>query len=567
MNRRLLTLWVTLSAGGCSTLAPIGTADLAIINAHVWTGTGQPASAVAVQAGRIVTIGSDAHVSRWIGNHTNVIDANGRRVIPGITDCHVHIVSGGLQLARLNLREAANKSEFLAAVQQSAVQTPPGEWILGGRWSVESWPIRESPTTEWVDAVTGDRPLFLNRMDGHQALANTVALRLAGIDQNGPPDPAGGVIERNPDTGEPTGILKDSAMGLVSRHIPSSSADQLYAALLRAMKHANSLGITAVHDVSGPDDLPVMQRAHHENAMTVRIRKFISTDDWPATISTVKDFDPRDQWLTVAGFKGYMDGSMGSRTAYMYRPYDDASPHGDYPGGILAKMASPPKLLRYMIERADAAGLQCVVHAIGDEANHLLLDAYQAIARKHGPRDRRHRIEHAQHLLPEDINRFAELGVTASMQPYHKADDGRYAEIAIGRNRLRGSYAFRSLIESGALVCFGSDWPVVTVNPFQGIAAAVTGRTLDTMTPDGQVVPGRPWIPQENITVEQALQCYTLNAARSAFSEKHLGTIEPGKLADMVILSQDVLTIPPDDIADTAALVTIVDGRIVYDGR
>ncbi|MEE9296502.1 MAG: amidohydrolase family protein [Phycisphaerae bacterium] len=559
LKRSFLLAWLAVWAcGGCA--GRLGVADLVIVDARVWTGAGGEAAAVAVRGERIVAVGSDWQVRRWIGDETEVVEAGGRRVIPGITDSHIHIVGGGLQLGRLNLRDVTSRDEFVekvaAAVQAMRDETRGSDrWMLGGRWSVESWDAPSPPRKEWIDAVTPETPVFLERMDGHQGLANSVALRRAGIDREGPADPAGGVIERDAKTGEPTGILKDAAMDLVTDLVPPPSEDDLYTALLLAMAHGNSLGITSMHDVSGREDLAAMFRAHREGALTVRIRKFLSVPNWIDVIDVVKGFEVNDAWLCVGGFKGYMDGSLGSRTAYMYRPYADSGAPNNYPSGILSEMASPPKELRYMMEQADAAGLQCAVHAIGDEANHILLDAYAAVARKNGPRDRRHRIEHAQHLFPEDVPRFAELGVVASMQPLHKADDGRYAEGALGKGRLAGSYAFRSLMDSGALVAFGSDWPVVSCDPFKGMAAAVTAQTLD----------GKIWIREESITIEEALQAYTVNPAMAGHGESQLGTIEVGKLADMVILSQDILHVNPERIADTQAVMTIVGGKIVFD--
>jgi len=389
-------LLTAAACAGCAFTSGPEVADLVIVNARVWTGAGGEAVAVAVVGDRIAAVGSDRRVRRWIGEATEVIEADGRRVIPGITDSHVHIVSGGLQLGRLNLREVMSREEFVekvAAAVESAQDESRGSggggWVLGGRWSVESWDDPARPRKEWIDPVTGETPVFLTRMDGHQGLANSAALRKAGIDRNGPPDPPGGVIQRDPDTGEPTGILKDAAMDLVRRHIPPPSDEELYVALLEAMKHANALGITSMHDVSGREDLGAMFRAHRQGALTVRIEKYLSVPDWGSCIDVVKDFEVNDAWLGVAGFKGYMDGSLGSRTAYMYRPYADAGDESDYPSGILSDMSTPPKKLRYMIEQADGAGLQCAVHAIGDEANHILLDAYEAVARKNGARDRR----------------------------------------------------------------------------------------------------------------------------------------------------------------------------------
>lgn len=542
---------------GCALPQGEGVADLVLINARVWTGAGTEVEGVAILGERVTATGSTEAIRRWVGTSTKIVDAGGGRVIPGIIDAHAHLVSGGLQLGRLNLRDARSREEFVQSVARAAADAPAGSWVLGGRWSVESWTDPSPPTKAWIDPGSGHTPVFLTRMDGHQGLANSAALALAGINRSSPPDPPGGVIERDAATGEPTGILKDAAMDLVTEHLPPPSQDELYAALLRGMQHANAHGITCLHEMSDAEDLPVLARAHREHRLTLRVRKYVHVDDWRTWIDRAKQFEIRDSWLTVAGFKGYMDGSLGSRTAYMYRPYCDAAPGAKYPFGVLSEMAGPPKELRHMIERADAAGLQSAVHAIGDEANHLLLDSYEAVARKNGVKDRRARIEHAQHVLAEDLPRFAALGVVASMQPYHKADDGRYAEKALGQDRLKGSYAFRSLIRSGATVCFGSDWPVVTCDPFAGLAAAVTSRTLD----------GAVWIPQESISAEEALRAYTMGGATAGFGEAELGTIEVGKRADLVLLSQDVLSVPPEKIADTKAVLTMVGGRIVHDGR
>lgn len=551
----LLVVSLAWMAVGC-TVGNTGVADLVITNARVWTGTGRDATAIAVQGERIVAVGGNSVVQRWKGDGTRVINADGRRVIPGLADSHIHVVAGGLQLGRLYLRDAKSRDEFVQAVA-GAVGNKNGKWIEGGRWSVESWSAPLPPTKEWIDPVSGDVPVYLSRMDGHQALVNSAALRIAGIDRNGPPDPVGGVIERDARTNEPTGILKDAAMGLVDKHIPEPTDEQLQLALKRAMAHLNAQGITTVHDMSGPEDLDVFLNAHRAGDLTIRIRKYVHVPDWTERIDNVKKILVKDNWFRINGFKGYMDGSLGSRTAYMYRPFADCHDHSHYPSGLLSDMADPPKNFRWMIENARTANLQPAAHAIGDEANHILLDAYEAVARKQGQRDWRPRVEHAQHLLPEDISRFAKNGVIASMQPFHKADDGRYAEKGLGRERLKGSYAYKSLLDSGAVVAFGSDWPVVTSDPFAGMAAAVTAKTLD----------GKTWIPEEAISIEAALNAYTKSAAFAGFDEDFLGTIAVGKLADIVVLSGDVLTIPPDEIDQIRPIVTIVGGKVVYDAR
>jgi predicted amidohydrolase YtcJ len=556
-----------IAIGGCAITkrVPTGRATLVILNGHVWTGAGagigtgagidREAEAIAIVGERIVAVGANDEIARWIDAKTIRIDAQNRRVIPGIIDSHAHIVSGGMHLGRLNLRSVGSKDEFIESVAQAVTADNPARWIRGGRWSVESWPDPAPPRKDWIDPATPKTPVFLERMDGHQGLANSIALKMAGIDRSGPPDPPGGVIVRDPNTHQPTGILKESAMELVTRHIPDPSEDETYAALLRAMKHVNANGITSMHDMSGPDDLSALFRAHREHRLTIRVKKYLSVPDWRDVIDVVTNFDVADDWLRVPGFKGYMDGSLGSRTAYMYRPYTDADSNAEYPCGILSDMAIPPKKIRHMIEVADKANLQCAVHAIGDEANHILLNAYESVARRNKTANRRHRAEHAQHLLPEDVPRFAELNVVASMQPYHKADDGRYGDVAIGADRLKSSYAYGSLLESGAILAFGSDWPVVTCNPFLGMWAAVTGETLD----------GKVWIPEERISIERALSAYTLGGAIAGRSESKLGTIEVGKLADLVVLSDDVLSVSDSDIRNIRAVLTIAGGRVVFD--
>ncbi len=545
------TLSAMLTLNGCA--AP--PCDLVIVNARVWTGCPNTpeAEAVGVRGERIALVGASAEVQAHIGPNTLVIDAGGRRVIPGLVDCHTHIIGAGLQLDRLHLRDVADRDEFVSAITAAAQEKQPGQWLLGGRWSVESWPNPESPTKAWIDEATGEVPVFLVRMDGHQALVNSVALKIAGIDASGPADPPGGEIERHAATGEPTGILKDDAMALVRDHIPEISNEDREAALLRAMRHANRLGITGVHDMSEPADLPCFLRVRDSGRATVRIRSFVMDDAWSPHFETVRRF-ANDDWVTVGGVKGFMDGSLGSRTAFMHEPYADAEPEEKYPRGLLVAMADPPDKLRAQIAEADGRGAQVVIHAIGDRANSMLLNHYEAVARDHPGRDRRHRIEHAQHLKPQDIPRFAKLGVVASMQPYHKADDARYVDEAIGPERAKTSYAYRSLLDAGALLCFGSDWPVVDVNPFKGIASAVTARSLD----------GEVWHPEQSITVAEALRAYTTDAARAGFAEDTLGTIEQGKLADMIILDRDPFTVDPAEIDKMLVTHTIIGGRVVW---
>ena len=343
-------------------------------------------------------------------------------------------------------------------------------------------------------------------------------------------------------------------MDLVRRHIPQTSDEARYDALLRAMAHANAHGITCVHHMCEPEEIRTLERAAARGDLTLRIHAYLSVDDWHGNIGRVQDIGEIGDMVRFHGFKGFMDGSLGSRNAYMRAPYADAGPNWRYPRGQLTDFADPPEAFTELVVEADAAHLQCAVHAIGDEVNHLLLEAYEQARSRNGARDARHRIEHAQHLLCADIPRFAALGVVASMQPYHKADDGRYAEKALGVERLRCSYAYRKLVDSGALVVFGSDWPIVTLDPFLGMDAAVNARTLA----------GDVWLPDHSLTVEEALRAYTVLPHRAVHAEREIGTLSAGKLADFVILSEDPLTAGPERLGAVKAETVVVNGSVVY---
>ncbi|MCB9850369.1 MAG: amidohydrolase [Phycisphaerales bacterium] len=539
--------------GEATGFAKVATPTLVILNAKVWTGVpgAEDAEAIAITGETISAVGTTEQIHALAGKATAIIDAAGRRVIPGITDSHTHFIEMGLQLGRINLRPAENREAFINLVAATAARLSPGQWMLGGQYSVDSWDDPSPPDKSWIDTVTPGTPVFVNRMDGHQALANSVALKYARIDRDGPPDPPGGEIVRDPVTNEPTGILKDEAMSLVSKHIPPPDERKMYDALMLACQVANAWGITAVHDMTDLNQIPAYVMAGRRDTLTVRVRSYLQTEEFQKELSTLRKAQSEAGGLyEVAGFKSYMDGSLGSRTAYMHEPFADANADTRYPRGFkLAHAAadSYPADIRW----ANEQGLQMAVHAIGDQANHDLLDIYASIP---NVKERRHRIEHAQHLMRSDIPRFAELGVIASMQPFHKADDGRWAEHALGPERSETTYAFNSLLRAGAVVCFGSDTPVVTMNPFSGIAAAVTAKTLAEEV----------WVPSQRISREDALRCYTYNPHVAAFREQKLGTLEVGKIADIAILDSDILTAPIDDIHRTEAFATILGGRVVW---
>lgn len=563
--------------------------DTIVINAKIWTADPQSptATALAICNGRFLYVGDEKTVRAKAEKNALVIDAGGQRVIPGLIDSHLHLIDGGLQLSRINLRDVPDRAAFIEAVRQRAAETSADQWIQGGRWSTESWPDPSQPTKEWIDAVTPNNPVLLSRMDGHGALANSVALAKAGIDRSGPADPPGGDIERDASTGEPTGVLKDTAIELVSKHIPKPSDAELDAGLQAAMKHANQHGITCVHTMSEFAHLAAFNRAPRDSRLTVRIRHYISEDDWTKFQKPLYRYTGND-WCRIVGFKAYADGSLGSRTAYMSRPYSDNPATKAEWRGLLRECirearehsVSDQFLTMEELESRQSVsdhgpsldtmcwrirafgGFAPAVHAIGDQANHLVLDEYEftyenVVSRRSQATTRPSfditpRIEHAQHLLPTDIPRFAQLGVVASMQPLHKADDARYAEKAIGAERCKTSYAFRSLLDAGALVAFGSDWPVVSLDPFLGVRAAVTGLSLDN----------KVFVPEQNITVEEALICYTRNAARAAGDQDSLGMIREGYLADFVILDFDPFTADPKSF-DGFRGDTYVAGKLV----
>jgi predicted amidohydrolase YtcJ len=467
-------------------------------------------------------------------------------------DGHTHFIFGGLQLASVDLRDADSPAEFISRIKQFAAKLRPGEWMTGGDWDHERWPGTPLPERGWIDSVTPNNPVFVSRLDGHMALANSAALRLARMSRTTRDIPGGTIVRDR--TGEPTGVLKDEAQGPVLSVIPVPSASQSDSAINRALAWAASKGVTGVSDVSVPwFEVAALKRAKAKGALTTRISVYVPLGDWRRMADTVRANGPGDAWLRVAGVKGYVDGSLGSTTALFYEPYNDAP-------ATSGLMVTPEDSLRRWIGGADSAGLQVVVHAIGERANGLLLDIYDSVATTHGPRDRRFRIEHAQHLRRQDIDRIARTGVIASMQPYHAVDDGRWAEKRIGPERIRTTYAFRSLLDRGARLAFGSDWTVAPLDPLLGIYAAVTRRTLDGKHPGG-------WVPQEKITVEEALRAYTAGNAYGVFAEKTRGKLVPGYLADLVLLDQDLTAIPPEAIERARVVTTIVGGRVVYSSR
>jgi predicted amidohydrolase YtcJ len=543
---------VSAAAFGCQG-TEANVADTVYRGGTVWMGVaGAPrAQAVAVKDGKILAVGSDEDARAWIGAGTRVVELHGRALLPGFIDAHTHFIDGGFKLAGVNLRDAATPQEFARRIGDFARTVPPGTWIVGGDWDHELWG-GELPRKEWIDSLTPENPVFVNRLDGHMALANSAALKAAHIDEGGrTASPAGGTIVRDPRTGDAAGVFKDDAMDLIYGVIPDPSDEEMDRALQAAAQHALEHGVTQIHDMGTWAGLATYQRAEARGELPLRVYAVVPIATWERLRDYVAANGRGDDRLWWGGLKGFVDGSLGSTTAWFYEPYSDEP-------ATSGLMVTDSAQLRQWIEEGDAAGLHVIVHAIGDHANDWLLDVYREAAEKNGPRDRRFRIEHAQHLTDSAIPRFAEQDVIASMQPYHAADDGRWAEKRIGPERIKNTYAFRSLLDAGATLAFGSDWTVAPLDPILGIDAAVTRRTIDGANPDG-------WMPEQRISLEETLLAYTHNAARAGFSEGRTGSLAPGMLADLVILSQDIFQVDPKSLVETHVDMTVVGGKTAYE--
>ncbi len=530
-------------------------ADLIVVNSKVWTSDKNhpTAQAVAVLGERIVAVGSNSQIEAWRDAKTRVIDAEGKLLLPGFNDAHVHFVSGGLQLDNVQLNDAKTPEEFALRIGEQAKKTSKGQWIQGGDWDETKWTPAQLPTKELIDPATANTPVFVNRYDGHMALANSAALRLAGVTSK-TPDPPGGTVVRDVQ-GNPTGAFKDAAMDYIYKVIPSLSPDQRRLAVKRALAHAASLGVTSGQDMNPEyDDIAMYSEFLRRGELTTRIyaAPLITHVDDQAKLGIGRAFG--GPYLRIGALKSYADGSLGSATAYFFEPFNvQPANHG-----LLSDEMQPLSLMRDRMMKADAAGLQLCTHAIGDQAISMILDLYGEISRSHGDADRRFRIEHAQHMAAKDFDRFAKLNVIASVQPYHAIDDGRWAEKRIGHDRASRTYAFRTFLDHGVRLALGTDWNVAPLNPMLTIYAAVTRATLDGKNPQG-------WFPEQKLTVAEAVQAYTMGSAFAEFQDKEKGSITPGKLADMVLLSDDIFSIDPVKLRDVKVLKTIVGGKITWD--
>ncbi|MGA7156154.1 MAG: amidohydrolase family protein [Acidobacteriaceae bacterium] len=561
---RRLSLMVAamgLAAAGLRAQGPVmGGADLVLVGGKVWTGVASDpmTQAVAIEGTHILATGTDAAMMKLAVPGAKVIALHGRLVLPGFNDAHVHIQIGGANLVGVHLTDCKSPQEFRARIAAYAKTIPKGKWILNGLWDEQRWNPVALPTHQLIDEVTPDNPVAVARTDLHMILANAYAMKLAGVDRN-TKDVPGGVIMRDAE-GNPTGIFKDAAKDLILSKIPPDTEADMETYILATQRLAASNGVTSVQDMAisandpaGPLKLEALQRLAKEGRLKLRVAECLGLD-FGKQMSVLGIEVPFGNDLYHIGcLKSFADGGLGASTAWFTKPYTDNP--SNY--GIASDTMQHPAEMYAEMKLADEAGLQLITHAIGDRANHTILDFYERLEKEDGPRDRRDRIEHAQTLLPEDIARFAKLHVIASVQPYHAIDDGRWAEKRIGPERVKYTYAFKSLMDSGAVVAFGSDWPVAPLRPITGIYAAVTRRTIDGKNPMG-------WEPQQKVTVAQSVKAYTYNAAYAEFEEKIKGTIAPGMLADLIVLSDDIFRIDPVKIDDVNVEMTVFGGQVIY---
>lgn len=550
INRRDMLLGMGALLATRQLIAAERPLDVAYVNAKVWTGQRNVplAGAIGISGNRVAVVGDSERVRKLASKSTRIVDLHGAFVMPGFIDNHTHFLRASFGLSSPELRTARTREEFVERIAKAAQALRPGQWLQGGNWDEQRWG-GELPSKQWIDKVTPGTPVAVVRLDQHVALLNSLALKLARIDRN-TPDPEGGLIIRD-QHGEPTGLIKDKATDLLNDVIPAPGDADVDAAIGAGTAHALAKGVTQVHvtelDWVTHDSL---RRLRERNNVAMRFYSFVPLEDWRRLDALVKAEGRGDDWVRWGALKGLVDGSLGSRTALFHEPYaDDPNNLGIY--------RTPPEELREMIFGADAAGLHITVHAIGDEGNDKVLGMFEEAIQKNGNRDRRFRIEHAQHLVASDVPRFAKLNVIASMQPYHLIDDGRWAIKPLGPERLPGAWAIRSLLDASAKVTFGSDWPVAPIDPLLGVAAAVRRQTIDGANPSG-------WVPQERITVQESLTAYTTANAYAGFQEDRLGLIAPGYLADLVMLDTDLTRCEPEQIDRARVLSTLVDGQVRF---
>jgi predicted amidohydrolase YtcJ len=529
-----------------------GPVDLALINGVIYTG--DPAKprvqALAANGEVIVATGTTAEIQKLVGARTHVIDLHGGFAMPGFNDAHLHLGNAAQAKLNVDLEGATSISEFQKRIRARVAVSKPGEWIVGRGWDHTLWNPARFPTRQDLDAVSGDHPMLFTHISGHVAVANSKALEIAGITAS-TLNPAGGEIEHDAQ-GQPDGMLKEGpAYGLVSRKIPPITPEKRREGIELALREAAENGITSMQDNSSWDDFLTYRDLQTSRNLTARITEWLPFDAPLDRLEQMrKDGGTTDPWLKTGMLKGFMDGALGTGTAALLAPYSD-SPNSS---GILE---SHPEDLNKMCVDRDKAGFQIGLHAIGDRGNRVALDCFEAIAKANGPRDRRDRIEHAQIVAPEDFARFGSLHVIASMQPSHQTTDMRWAERRLGTERIKGAYAWKTMLNNNVTLAFGTDWPVEIVNPMRGLHACVTRQLTNGSPKDG-------WQPREKITMDECIRAYTVGSAYAEFMEGKKGQFVPGQFADIILLNADVTKIPTADILKVKVQQTIVGGKTVY---
>ena len=540
-------------------------ADIIVVHARVYTENPQQpwAQAVAIYRGKIVAVGDDSEIERRRGMGTKVINAGGRLVLPGFVDCHIHFMDGSLSLGRVNLEGAKDPAEIQKRLREYASEHPGDDWILGRGWNYAMFGSETLPHKKYLDELFPDRPVFLEGFDGHTYWVNSKALAMAGIVRE-TADPPNATIVRDPATGEATGALKEAAQDLVARIIPKPTRSEKLLALRAGMKWANQNGITRVH--SAGQDFEVLElfdemRRRGDLTLRMYIAYFLNPPELrPQDLDAIEHARKKfhDDWIDAGAVKFMVDGVIESHTAAMLEPYSDDP-------SLKGKLFWEPSTYKSAVRELDKRGLQLFTHAIGDYGVRTALDAYEEAETQNHKRDRRPRIEHIETVTASDIPRFGKLGVIASMQPLHSYPDSDTLDIwarNAGPDRASRAWAWKSIADAGGHLTFGSDWPVVTLNPWEGLQTAVTRQTAEGLPPAG-------FVPEQRLTVAQAVDGYTLGAAFAGRREKTEGSLEVGKLADLIIVSQNIFDIEPHKIGATKVVTTIVGGRLVYqaDGK
>jgi hypothetical protein len=554
MNKKIIAVLFVLL--GFCLVSPVGgqkpeAADLAVMNGKVFTLDAKKpsAEAVAVKDGKILAVGSTNDIKKFIGPSTKVLDVKGKLVIPGLIDAHLHFAQGGRSLASLTFRGVMSVAKVQEIVAAKIKELPPGETVSGSEYDQTLFPGQKWPTKEDLDKVAPKNAVVIRRVDGHSVWANSEALRQSGITKD-TKDPFGGEIMKDPKTGEPTGILKEEAMGLLKVK-PSARKSTLKEDIERGLQHAAKLGLTGVQTSASLQEIDVFKKLNAEGKLTLRVYAWLPIEQLDKYIELGIKQGLGDDMVKVGFEKAYIDGTLGSGTALMFEPFTDE------PQKIGLPQHKEDEFYA-LIEKAHEHGYQTGTHAIGDKGVDWVLNAVERAEKKFGKKDLRHRIEHAQVIIPSDVKRFKELGVIASMQPTHCTTDMRFCEVRVGKERSKNAYIWKTLLDSGAQIAFGSDWPVEPLDPMRGLYSAVTRKNIEFDYPEGG------WFPEQKLTIAEAIRLFTLGSAYASFEENLKGSLEPGKLADMTILSKDVLTIAPKEILTTEALYTILGGKIVY---